>query len=113
VLAVTMLAVPLIMVQCTASCDAGAGGFAAPSCHHQPFPEARIGPVPTACGHDHRARVTTLTPETTIRARAQAATVEAAAGPEPVLITAHCFVTAFASPPDEPLARELAASLRI
>jgi hypothetical protein len=54
---VTMLAcLPVMLDQCSGSCDAHQAGVAAtPPCHHAQSTGARLGAAPTACNHDHTA----------------------------------------------------------
>jgi hypothetical protein len=58
VLAFALVALPLVLDQCAASCDAHHGATAAtPRCHHAAATTTRIGQVPSPCGHDHGGTV--------------------------------------------------------
>jgi hypothetical protein len=52
VLAVALLALPLVLDRCAASCDAHPD-IATPSCHHSAATTIGIGQTPSPCGHDH------------------------------------------------------------
>jgi hypothetical protein len=54
VLAIALVALPLALDQCAASCEAHHDAAAAtPRCHHAAATTTRIGQVPSPCGHDH------------------------------------------------------------
>ncbi|MBI3491139.1 MAG: hypothetical protein HY047_05045 [Acidobacteria bacterium] len=58
VLAVALSALPLVLDQCAASCEAHHDDVAStPSCHHASAATPRIGHVPAPCGHDHSGTV--------------------------------------------------------
>jgi hypothetical protein len=117
-LAVAFAAAPVVLDQCAASCDlshALAAVASAPTCHHAAgSATVRIGHAPRACGHDHRATITTLTVSSapvTWTLTPVVAVVTSQASDQPAAPTG--FPGPSASPPHDPLARHLSVSLRI
>jgi hypothetical protein len=51
---------PIVLDQCSASCEAHQVDAAAPPCHHVHGSAARIGHAPAACDHDHSASIGAL-----------------------------------------------------
>jgi hypothetical protein len=63
VLALAVFALPLVLDQCAASCEAhqiSAANGARPACHHSLASTRRMEPRPTSCGHDHSAASATV-----------------------------------------------------
>src|SRR5580700_9319316 len=104
VLAIAFATAPVVLDQCSASCDLAHALEAAgstPTCHDAAgSATARIGRAPQACGHDHGTTVTTLTvpPAPVTRAFTPVvAVVTSQASDE--WATATSFPALFASPP--------------
>jgi hypothetical protein len=57
-LALALVALPLMLDRCAASCDAHHDDAAAtPPCHHTVATTTGIGSAPSSCGHDHGGTV--------------------------------------------------------
>lgn len=57
-LVVALVAVPLVLDLCAASCEADHHAIAStPSCHHAGAAMPRIGQVPAPCGHDDNGTI--------------------------------------------------------
>lgn len=52
-LAVAIVATPLVLDGCAASCEAHDNVAATPTCHHVASTALRVGANPASCGHDH------------------------------------------------------------
>jgi hypothetical protein len=63
VLALACATLPLVVDQCTESCEAhsAASPTSSPSCHHAASATVRLHRIPAPCGHDHSGSVTALT----------------------------------------------------
>jgi hypothetical protein len=61
VLAVAVAAVPLMLDQCSATCEAHRATVSStPACHHTgPTTPFRVGHTPNSCGHDHNGTLVT------------------------------------------------------
>lgn len=62
-LALAVVALPLILNQCVVSCDAHQAPVTAkgsPACHHTKPLSPGIGHLPTSCGHDHNGTTPTV-----------------------------------------------------
>ena len=70
VLVVALAALPLVMDQCVAACEAEHDAHAsAPACHHTSLTTSPIGHTPAPCGHDHSGTVgTTAAPVASVLA---------------------------------------------
>lgn len=112
VVAFAMATVPLVMDWCAASCEAAAHA-STPPCHHASLSGPRIGHSPTPRGHDHNATVTNVTPETVSVGQGLIAVLTTTVDPVTVMTTVPRFGVSCASPPHEPLSRQLAAALRV
>ncbi len=114
-LALAFATVPLLRDHCSASCERtrAVASPSEPTCHHASVPTARIGHHPTRCGHDHQATVTTLgnAAVPTLRAVASVVAVTPALTADVTVVMSGVHV--FASPPRDPLSRQLSVSLRI
>jgi hypothetical protein len=114
-LALAFATVPVLLDQCAASCEhaRAAASPSEPTCHHASVPAAHVGDQPIRCGHDHQATVTTLRGSAvpTLRGVAPVVAVGAAQTGDVTVVTNR--VTAWASPPRDPLSRQLSTSLRI
>jgi hypothetical protein len=114
-LAFSFATVPLLLDRCATSCERtrAAASPSEPTCHHASVPTARIGHQPTRCGHDHEVTVTTLSGSAvpTLRAVASVVAVTPAQTADVTVVTSR--VTTLASPPRDPLSRQLSVSLRI
>jgi hypothetical protein len=114
-LAVAFATVPVLLDQCATSCEHTrvAASPSEPTCHHASVPTARIGHQPIRCGHDHEATVTTLGDSAVPAPRVVASVVALtpARTADVTIVISH--VSASASPPRDPLSRQLSDSLRI
>jgi hypothetical protein len=62
ILATSVVALPLIIDRCAASCDAVASAESSPACHHHPPASTEsVRPAPAVCGHDHTGMIATQT----------------------------------------------------
>jgi hypothetical protein len=114
-LALAFATVPLLLDQCAASCE-HTGVVASPSeptCHRASVPTPRIGHQPTRCGHDHEATVTTLSDSAVPTLRAVASVMAVIPAQIAHVTVVMSRVPASASPPRDPLSRQLSVSLRI
>jgi hypothetical protein len=60
VLVVALAALPLVLDQCVAACEAQhAAVTSAPACHHTNLAKNPTAPTPASCGHDHDGTVGT------------------------------------------------------
>jgi hypothetical protein len=114
-LAVAFATVPLLLDHCAASCEhtGVAASPSEPTCHHDSVSTTRVGHQPTRCGHNHEATVTTLGDSAvpTLRAVASVVAVTPAQTADQTVVMSR--VTSSASPPRDPLSRQLSVSLRI
>jgi hypothetical protein len=114
-LALAFATVPLLLDQCAGSCEhtRAAASPSEPTCHHTSVPTARVGHQPIRCGHDHQATVTTLSDSAVPTLRAVASVVAVTPDQTADVMVVLSRVTAYASPPRDPLSRQLSVSLRI
>ena len=82
--ALAVAAFPAVLDRCAATCEAHQEAItSAPSCHHATSTAARIGQVPTPCGHDHNATAMTSAKSDAPVGRAIGSVVAAGAIPNP------------------------------
>jgi len=103
VLALACATLPLIVDQCTESCEAhsSVSSTSSPSCHHAASTKERVGRIPAPCGHDHSGSVTTLTVGPSASSRAWVLAATTAVGPTATvdLATHRAEIGSTASPP--------------
>jgi hypothetical protein len=114
-LALAFATVPLLLDQCAASCEQAraAASSSEPTCHHASVPTAQVGHQPTRCGHDHAAAVTMLSDSAVPTLRGETSVVAVIPAQTADVTAVMRRVTACASPPRDPLSRQLSVSLRI
>jgi hypothetical protein len=114
-LALAFATAPVLLDQCTVSCEhvRAAASPSEPTCHHTSVPAARVGHQPIRCGHDHQATVTTLSDSAVPVLRAVASVVAVTTDQTANVMVVLSRVTPFASPPRDPVSRQLSVSLRI
>jgi uncharacterized protein YceK len=111
-LALVFAAVPLLLDRCAGVCEHTAASQSEPTCHAG-VQTTRIGHQPISCGHDHEAMVTTLSDSAVPTLRALASIVEVTLAQTADVRVVLSRVAAFASPPRDPLSRQLSVSLRV
>jgi hypothetical protein len=114
-LALAFATVPLLLDQCAASCEhtRAAASQSEPTCQHASVSTTRIGDQPARCGHDHEATVSPLNDPAVPTLRAVASVVAMTPAQIADVMVVLSRVTASASPPRDPLSRQLSVSLRI
>ena len=82
VLAVAVGTVPLMLDQCTATCEAHHDSVAStPACHHAVSTGFHLGHAPNSCGHDHNGTLVTADNGLTLSSRPLVASVVVVAVP--------------------------------
>jgi hypothetical protein len=82
-----------------------------PMCHGASSPQ--LGQTPRGCGHDHNNSVTTLTASATPTAPTLTSLLATVASHTPGDIAVAGLPASYASPPHDPLSRQLSVALRI
>lgn len=76
VLVIAVGAVPLMLDQCTATCEAHHNSVAiTPACHHTASTGSHLGHAPNSCGHDHNGTLVTADNGLTLTSRPLVASV--------------------------------------
>jgi hypothetical protein len=116
-LTAAVFVLPLALDQCLASCELHrtTTTTSGPTCHHSSSASTRIGHLPTPCGHDHSARITSSTAapaqtEQTLAASLALVTSQTSGETTPAATGSPALVASF---PHDPLPLHLSVSLRI
>jgi hypothetical protein len=109
----------MVLDKCAVGCETSHDvnvSRSTPTCHHATNfpPEARIGPAPVPCGHDHAATIATTAGKQHAQGRAflPAVLVVAGAALDPLTIDRRIGVSIDSSPPGL-LVSDLSLHLRI
>ena len=82
VLGLAVVALPLMLDQCAATCEAHHNSVAStPTCHHAGTTTFHLGSVPNSCGHDHGGTLVTADNELAPTPRPSVASVAVIAIP--------------------------------
>jgi hypothetical protein len=116
VLAVAVAAVPLMLDQCSATCEAHHDSVAStPACHHTGTTTAfHVGHAPNSCGHDHNGTLVTADNGLTATSRPFVASVAVVAIPvNPALAISQHLRTHAPPGPESTLLDRRSLPLRI